>query len=542
MDTLFVNGRIRTLDPAQPQAEAIAVQGGRIAAVGSTAALLGHFGSATPAGKIVDLAGAHVLPGFTDCHVHFIAGGLALQAVNLQGAADPAEFAGRIASRAATAPPGEWITGGGWDQETWPGTPLPHRDWIDALTPDQPVFVTRLDLHVGLANSAALAVAGITAATPDPCGGEIIRDAATGEPTGLLKDKAMDLIGRCLPQPSDATRSAALRAALALAARNGITSVHDVTDWKQAQLCEWQLYREFCRRGELSCRIFARMPLLFWDERRAELPEFRLGPQADPWLRFGGLKGFVDGSLGGRTAYFFEPYIDAPGYCGLLNDEMFPAGTMERRIREADLAGLPVSVHAIGDRANAILLDIFAQVAAANGPRDRRWRIEHAQHLQPADVHRMAALGVIASVQPAHILDEAGWAEKKIGEQRGRMTYAFRSLADAGVLLAAGSDWPVARLDPLLGIYAAVTRRPLPGAFPDGWQPQQKLSVAQAVAAYTTGAALAEFAEAEKGSLAPGKFADFTVLSDDIFVIDPLAIPEVSVRMTVAGGNIVHGG
>lgn len=540
MDALFLNGHIRTLDPAQPLAEALAVKDGKIAAVGATADILALYASQVPPARVVDLAGRTVLPGFTDSHTHFIAGGFSLQAVDLLGAASPKDFTDRIAARAAAAKPGTWITGGGWDQEPWPGAPLPRRDWIDSFTAAHPVFVTRIDLHVGLANSAALAAAGITADTPDPRGGEIVRDPATGEPTGLLKDKAIDLIHRVQPETSREDRAGALKAALLLAAKHGVTSVHDVTDWKTAEFEEWKLFSDFCRRDELTCRIYARLPLLLWDKRRHELPEFRVGPSANPWLRFGGLKGFVDGSLGGRTAYFFDPYEDAPGYCGLLNDEMFPDGIMEQRIREADNAGLPVSIHAIGDRANALLLDIFSRVSLSNGNRDRRWRVEHAQHLRFQDIARMASLGVVASIQPAHILDEVGWAERSIGEARCRQIYAFKSLADAGVRLASGSDWPVAPLRPLFGIYAAATRSPLNGSLPGGWQPQQKLSVLQAIESYTVHAAYAEFAEAEKGAISPGKFADFAVLSADPCAMDPAGIKDLDVLMTVAGGKIVY--
>ena len=300
------------------------------------------------------------------------------------------------------------------------------------------------------------------------------------------------------------------------------------------------MFQEFRRQGKLTCRIYARLPLIDWDRRRDDLPRFRTGPAADPWLRFGGLKGFTDGSLGGRTAYFFDPYDDAPDYRGLLQEEMLPEGAMERRIREADLAGIPVSVHAIGDRANSILLDIFAGVAGANGPRDRRSRIEHAQHLREEDIQRMAQLGIIASVQPAHIIDDGGWAERRIGPERCRLTYAFRSLAAAGVRLAGGSDWPVAPLDPLLGIQAAVTRCTSDGLFPDGWHPEQRMTVDQAIHAFTLGAAYAEFAEAEKGSLTPGKFADCVVLSADPYAVSAATVREIRVLSTIAGGNVVY--
>ena len=480
------------------------------------------------------------MPGFIDAHTHFLTGGFSLKNVDLRGTAGPAEFVRRITDRVRLTPDGSWVRGSGWDQETWPGAPLPHKNWLDKFTPHIPVFVTRLDLHIGLANSAALRAAGITAGTPDPVGGEIFRDSVTGEPTGILKDSAVRLLESAMPKPTAADQAVALRLALKQAAAHGVTSIHDITDWTNPSWSEWELFQTFRRQNELTCRIYARLPLIDWDQRRQAFPRFQTGPTADPWLRFGGLKGFTDGSLGGRTAYFFAPYTDNPDNCGLLQDEMFPEGAMERRIREADLAGIPISVHAIGDRANALLLDILERVSACNGARDRRFRVEHAQHLRAADMARMAKLGVIASIQPAHVIDDGGWAERCIGAERCRLTYAFRSLAETGVRLAGGSDWTVAPLNPLLGIHAAVNRNTADGCFPAGWQSEQKLTVTQAIAAFTTGAAYAEFAESEKGSLTPGKFADLVVLSADPFAVAPSALQDISVLLTVAGGRVVH--
>ena len=409
-DFVIINANIHSLDPTRPRARAIAAKNGRIAAVGSDEAILAYAGRELPQAAVTDLGGKTVLPGFIDAHTHFIAGGFSLQSVNLRGAAGPEEFVGRIAERLRQTKPGDWVTGGGWDQETWPAAPLPRKQWIDGFSAENPVFVSRSDLHIGLANSAALRAAGIDATTPDPCGGEIFRDPASGEPTGILKDAAIRLVEAVMPKPSVADRESALRLALAKAAAEGVTSVHDVTDWGNPDWSEWALFQQFRARNELTCRIFARLPLIDWDRRRADMPAFLTGDAADPWLRFGGLKGFTDGSLGGHTAYFFEPYADAPGNCGLLLADMFPAGAMEQRLREADRAGIPVSVHAIGDQANAILLDIFESLTRSNGPRDRRLRIEHAQHLRQSDIERMGRLGVIASVQPAHLIDDGGWA------------------------------------------------------------------------------------------------------------------------------------
>ena len=537
---VIFNANIYTLDPEMPHAQAMAAANGRIVAIGSDADILAIAARKIPDAPVLDLDGKTVLPGFIDCHTHFLAGGFSLQAVKLSGISGPGEFVSRIAEQARHTEPGRWITGGGWDQETWPGAPLPCKEWIDAVTGDIPVFVTRIDLHIGLANSAALRSAGICATTADPCGGEIYRDPATGEPTGILKDAAIRLLEAVMPKPTFEEQTAALRLALKQAASHGVTSVHDVTDWGNPTWSEWALFQEFRRRDELTCRIYARLPLLDWDRKRNDFPSFQTGPEADPWLRFGGLKGFTDGSLGGHTAYFFEPYTDAPDYCGLLIEDMFPAGAMERRIQEADQAGFPVSLHAIGDRANSILLDIFEQIAAVNGSRDRRPRIEHAQHLRASDIPRMAQLGVVASIQPAHLIDDGGWAERCIGPKRCAMTYAFRSLLTAGVRLAGGSDWPVAPIDPLLGIHAAVNRCTSDGGFPAGWHPEQKLTVAQAIEAFTINAAYAEFAETEKGSLAPGKFADLVILSDDPYHMESGLLKDIQVLRTIVGGRIVY--
>jgi predicted amidohydrolase YtcJ len=538
-DLVIVNANIYSLDPATPRAEALAAKDGRILALGSNQSVLAVAAQEIPASPAIDLGGKTVLPGFIDAHTHFLAGGFSIQSVNLRGCSGPAEFIDRIAERVRLAKPDQWVTGGGWDQETWPGSPLPCKEWIDSFSDSTPVFMNRSDLHIGLANSAALRAANIDANTPDPCGGEIFRDS-TGNPTGILKDAAIRLLETAMPKPSAAAQESALRLALAQAASQGVTSVHDVTDWGNASWSEWALFQRFRQYNELTCRIFARLPLIDWDRCRDELPAFLSGPHADPWLRFGGLKGFTDGSLGGHTAFFFDPYTDAPDTCGLLLPDMFPSGSMERRIREADLAGIPVSIHAIGDRANSILLDIFESVAKTNGPRDRRFRIEHAQHLKQSDIDRMGRMGVIASVQPAHLIDDGGWADRGIGAVRSQLTYAFLSLVKAGVLLAGGSDWPVAPMSPLLGIHAAVNRNTADGQFPNGWIPKQKLSVTQAIEAFTTGAAYAEFAEADKGTLTPGKFADLVVLSADPYQIAATDIKDIQVLMTFVDGSPVY--
>lgn len=528
-DLALIDGRLWTGDRSRPWAEALAARGERIIAVGSNSDIKRLIGPKT---HLIELDGRLALPGFIDGHTHLLRGGFQLLSVDLRDAATQREFVRRIKEKAESLGPGRWITGGNWDHQLWPEAQLPTKELIDPHTQDNPVFVSRLDGHMGLANSLALRIAGIWRDTPDPPGGAIARDPKTGEPTGILKDAAMYLVLSRLPEPEGAERERALKAALNEAARSGITSIHDITPWE-----DYELFEQFRDSGRLTARIYARTPIKDW-ERQAEIIA-RHGT-GDHWLRLGGVKGFMDGSLGSTTALFFEPYLDVPNARGLSADDNTPEGRIKEYIRGADRAGLQCSIHAIGDRANHLLLNYFEEVARENGPRDRRFRIEHAQHLCPSDLARFARLGIIASMQPYHAIDDGRWAEKRIGPERIKTSYAFGSLLRSGAKLAFGSDWPVAPISPLLGIYAAVTRRTLGGKNPDGWVPEQKITVAEAVLAYTYGCAYAEFSEREKGSLQAGKLADIVVLERDIFNIDPRQIPQVEVTYTIVGGQIVY--
>lgn len=529
IDLILFNAVVRTMDTDCPQAEAVAIFGSRIAAVGTTQQIKALAGPRT---RLIDAGGGLVLPGFNDAHVHFLSGGFQLSSLDLRDARSPEEFRDRLRGAAAARPPGAWITGGQWDHEAWPGAPLPSRQWIDGVTSQHPVLIRRLDGHMALANSLALQKAGITKHTPDPPGGQIVRDPATGEPTGLLKDAAIELVNRVMPQPSFEEKMAAARAATEHAARLGVTSVHDMS----ADV-DVGVYLELARRGQLKTRVYAVTPLTDW--QRWARTGLRAGFGGD-LLRVGGVKGFSDGSLGASTALFFEPYADAPDWCGLAADEMLPEGAMLERVRAADRAGLQVMIHAIGDRANDMVLSIFEQVIREHGPRDRRFRIEHAQHLRPQDIPRFGRAGIIASMQPYHCADDGRWAERRLGARRCQTTYAFRALLDAGARLAFGSDWPVAPLDPLQGIAAAVTRQTLDGRHPDGWVPAQKITVAEAVRAYTLGSAYAEFTDHLKGSITPGKLADLIMLDRDIFTIPPTEIGQTRVRLTVMNGQVVY--
>ncbi len=529
-DLILLNGKIWTGNARQqPEAEAIACLGPRIVAVGTSAQIRKLAGVST---RVIDLKGRRVVPGFNDAHVHFFDGGAGLASVQLRDAKTPVEFRDRIGAFAKKLPKGRWVLNGNWDHENWQPAVLPTRQLIDAITPDNPVFINRLDGHMCLANSFALKLAGVTQATPDPPGGTIVRDAQ-GEPTGVLKDAAMNFVYRIIPNPSAEEIAEALKAAMRYAAENGVTSVQDMS----AAPDVLAVYQTLLQRGELTVRVSGHQPLSQW-ERLA-----RVGIQAgfgSDKLKIGGLKGFADGSLGSTTALFFEPYLDDPKTAGLPSDEMIKEAEMRDRVIAADKAGLHIAIHAIGDKANQTILDFYAAAVQANGPRDRRFRIEHAQHLRPAEIKRLATQQVIASMQPYHAIDDGRWAENRIGKERAQGTYAFRALLDAGAVLAFGSDWFVAPMEPLMGIYAAVTRRTLDGKHPNGWGPEQKITVAEAVRAFTYGSAYASFDEKVKGTLEVGKLADLVALSDDIFRIDPALIEKVKVELTVFDGKVIY--
>jgi len=522
--SLVIYGRIWTGDSARPWAQALAVSGEKIAAVGDSASVSSFVGKAT---RVIDNA-AMVVPGFMDGHTHFIYGGFQLTQVDLRDADTPEEFIRRIKNYAAKARPGDWILGGNWDHERWPGTPLPDRSWIDSVTPNNPVFVDRLDGHMTLGNSLTLKLAHIDRSTKDVAGGTIVR-RPDGDPTGVVKDAAQNLVYAVQPTPSPQQSDAAIDRAMHWAASKGITGVGDVSvPWFEVDA----LQRAHAA-GRMITRVAVYVPFQDW---RRMADRVRANGVGDDWLRVAGVKGYVDGSLGSTTALFYQPYNDAPETSGLLVN---PEDSLKRWIGAADSAGLQVAVHAIGDRANGLILDIYDSVAKAHGPRDRRFRIEHAQHLRPQDIGRIARQGVIASMQPYHAIDDGRWAEKRIGPERIKTTYAFRSLLDAGARLAFGSDWTVAPLDPILGIYAAVTRRTLDGKHPGGWVPEQKITVEEALRAYTAGNAYAVFAENKRGKLASGYLADVTILDHDLTRIQPEAIKDAQVKATIVGGKLV---
>jgi predicted amidohydrolase YtcJ len=522
--TLAILGRIWTANPKQPWAEAVAIRDDRIVAVGSADDIEEQL---TPETETIHAGDGLVVPGLIDSHIHLIDGGLRLASVQLRDATSRAEFVRRIAEYAKKQPPGTWITGGDWDHSLWGGE-LPSRDWIDAVTANNPVWINRLDGHMSLANSAAMKSAGIGDDVKDVDGGEIVRDAE-GRPTGVFKDNAMGMIDRAEPNRTTEQLLAATVAGMDYLAARGVTAVHHLGTFQHLQV--FRLARE---RGLLKTRIHACTPLQQW---RRLSDEVKARGRGDEWLKIGGLKGFVDGSLGSHTAAFLEPFSDEPADRGLLVNTI---EDLESWTSEADRVGLQVAVHAIGDRAIRLQLDVFERVSAANGPRDRRFRIEHAQHLAPADIPRFAKLDVIASMQPYHAIDDGRWAERVIGAERSETTYAFRSLLDRGARLAFGSDWYVAPPTPTEGIYAAVTRRTLDGEHPEGWVPQQKISVEEALRAYTIDAAYAAFNESSLGSIEPGKLADIVILDRNLFDIPAEVLNTVPISATIVGGKVVY--
>lgn len=521
---VIYNARVWTANSAQPWADAVAVQGDKILAVGAWDDLKQHV---DPQTRVIDAHGGMITPGWIDSHIHLLMGGQQLASVQLRDVKSREEFTKRIAEFAKQTKPGMWITGIDWDHTLWGGE-LPTRDWIDAVTTDNPVFLQRLDGHMALANSAALRAANIGDDVKDVEGGTIVRDAK-GRPTGMLKDNAMNLVSRVIPEYAPSQQLAALDAAMNYLSENGVTSVHHMGGWD-----ELAIFRQAHATGRLKARIYAAVPLDTWKRLETEIASSGSG---DEWLRIGGLKGYVDGSLGSHTAAFLSPFTDDAASTGLLvntPDDLY-AWTSA-----ADRAKLHVMVHAIGDRAIRIQLDIYERVAKENGPRDRRFRIEHAQHIAPDDIARFAKLGVIPSMQPYHAIDDGRWADTVIGPARSRSTYAFRSLIDAGSKPALGSDWPVAPATPLEGIYAAVTRRTLDDKHPDGWVPEEKISVEEALRGYTIDAAHAGFEEQIKGSIVPGKLADLVLIDRDLTSIPPETIRDAKVELTIVGGKVVY--
>ena len=513
---IITNATIWTGNTNQPTAQAVAIAGDTILAIGTNQAIQAFKGTET---ETIDLQGQFVTPGFIDCHVHLMMGGNALLSVELRDANTPAIFSQRIVDYAKTIEKGEWILEGNWDHTLWGGE-LPKKEWIDAVTQDNPVAIYRLDGHMILANSAALKMAGIDKNTPDVKSGKIIKDK-NGNPTGILKGNAMNAVFDKIPPLSAARKEAGLKAAMNYLLANGVTSVHDVDS-----IGTYSIAKKLKDADELGVRIYSINPVYRWKELVG------VDRKDNNFLKRGGLKGFVDGSLGSHTAAFHRPYTDQPTDKGFFINS---AENLHQWIDHADKNNFQVMVHAIGDRAIHSLLNVYEQIIAENGTKDRRLRIEHAQHIAPVDIPRFGKMGVIASMQPYHAIDDGRWAEALIGPERIKTTYAFKSLLDANTTIAFGSDWPVAPAIPLLGMHAAVTRQTLDGKNPNGWVPEQKITIEQALMAYTKNAAFAAHEEGIKGTLEVGKLADFVVLNKDLTQIVPTQIKEVKVLQTYVG-------
>jgi len=527
-DLVIQGGPVWTgLSTGRGKPGAVAIAGGKILAVGDSAELARYIGSKT---QVLDARGGLIMPGFADGHTHFVDGGFQLASIDLRNAASPQEFVRRIKEYAAHLKPGEWILGGDWDHTLWRGAPLPRHDWIDSVTPNNPLFLSRLDGHMALANAAAMRAAKVSRETRVPVGGEMPRDAR-GDPIGIFKDNAEGLVDAAIPAPSPEQEDSAVARALKYAASLGVTATANMS----ASWANLAAYRRMEHAGRMTARVVLYLPIDEW--KAVAESAGRGGGGGDDWVRIGGVKGYMDGSAGSRTAYFFEPFSDSAGYYGLMHQ---PEAQMRAWVGAADSAGLQIAVHAIGDRANAIILAIYDSVTHAHGARDRRFRVEHAQHLRPREIPLFGARRVVASMQPYHAIDDGRWVEQRIGPERIKTTYAFRTLLDTDAPLAFGSDWTVASLDPMMGVYAAVTRRTLDDKNPGGWVPEQKINVGEALRAYTYGNAWATFNEQKWGTLAAGRFGDVVVLDRDPFAVAPESLGTIKPRYTIVGGRVVY--
>lgn len=527
-DLVIIPSRIFTADSKHPWAEAVAIRGETITKVGTESEISGLIGGDT---LVLRLPEALVVPGFNDAHVHMFEGGESLVGIQLRDARDEDEFRERIAAYVENLPEGSWVLYGNWDHESWPSRRHPVRELIDPVTPRHPVFVTRLDGHISLANSLALRLAGVTEDTPDPEGGTIVRDRNTGEPTGILIDAAQDMVRNVIPEPDDASVRRVLEAALKHAAELGVTSVQDNTD---PQI--YRVYKQLLEEGKLSARINAWYPI----SMRNTLAESGIrGPEGNMWLRRGTVKVFADGSMGAGSAWFFEPYSDDPSTSGLAMDS---EEDLRRMIIEADSLGFDIACHAIGDRANAVTLDAFQEAIRINDGRisPRRHRIEHAQVVRDEDMERFLKLGTIASIQPSHAIDDMRWAETRIGRERCSQAYRVGSFLKMGIPVALGTDWFVEPLDPRVGLYAAVTREFPEGGPEGGWFPAERITLQEALTAYTLGSAYAEGMEEIKGKIAEGYLADITIFARDLFEADPCEWLTIPVIRTITGGRVVY--
>ena len=523
----FINGKIYTVNEKQPFAEAVVIEGNKILFVGSNIEAKEFITSET---KVTDLQGKLMVPGFIDDHAHFTNGGFYLLGLDLSKTSSVKEFEETLKDYISTRK-GRWITGGRWDHGKWDVKEIPTKEMIDNFSKETPVFISRYDGHMGLANSVALKLAEITKDTKSPEGGLIVKDKVTGEPTGILKDNAMDLISIIIPEPSKQEYIEAVEAALKYAREVGVTTVEDITFPN-----DLSAYQEIEKDGNLTCRIYTHLPIDDYKNLVNLNIQHNFGGDK---IQLGALKAYADGSLGSTTAWFFNPYKQDTTTTGLPND-IITDGRFKKWAFEIDKNKLQICVHAIGNKANSYILDVYSEIKNNNPVWDRRFRIEHAQHIIKEDIKRFKDIGVIASVQPEHLLDDGIWVSKRIGDERAKLTHIYKSLIDEGVVVAFGTDWPVVDLNPMLGLYAAVTRRTDDGKNPNGWLPEQKLTIEQAIKCYTLNSAYAAFQENVKGSIEVGKLADMIVLNDNLLTIDPVKIKDVKVDMTIFDGKVIY--
>lgn len=524
-DRIYFNAKIWTGDSSLPWASALSIRGNQLLFVGNE---FETYRSRST--EMIDIRGKMIVPGLIDNHTHFLSGGHNLGGINLRNAKSKQEFIQMVREYCLQHADNRWILGGDWDHESWGGE-LPAREWIDSVTGNHPVFVSRYDGHMAFANSRALQFAKVADNTKSPNGGEIIRNK-NGEMTGVFKDEAMNIIFGAIPPPSEKELDEYLHTAVAHAFSNGVTQVHDMGSY--GGWTDLTTYRRAQQHNQLDLRLYSFVPFNTWQR----LDSFcKVNGKGNGMLRWGGVKGFVDGSLGSTTAWFYKPYLDAPNTSGFtVND----SNDITKWVLGADKAGLQVAVHAIGDRANDFLLNLFSMAATENGERDRRFRIEHAQHLTQEAIKRFAPERIIPSMQPYHAIDDSRWAYKRLDEERLKGTYAFKSLLNTKANLTFGSDWTVAPLSPLAGIYAAVTRRTLDDKNDKGWYPEQRLTVEEALRCYTYNNAYAGFQENKVGILKKNMLADFVVLSENLFEIAPEKIKEVTVILTVINEKEVY--
>ncbi len=535
-DLIIINAKIWAGPgrPGDPAPDSIAIIGDAIADVGSSFDITrDRLGKDT---RMLDAQGRRVIPGMTDSHTHLIGGGFQLVRLNLRDAKNRDEFVKAVESAAKEKKEGEWVLGGRWSVDSWKDPSTPKAEWLDPVTGKTPTFLTRMDGHEALVNSAALKLAGIDAKGPaDPPGGEIERDPKTREPTGILKESAMELVDKLIPEPSAKDRYESLLRAMRHANSLGITSVHDMSG-----LADLEAFRQAGRDRTLTVRITSYLSTTDWAKYADQIAKDHMDLN-DKMLYLAGFKGYMDGSLGSRTAYMLDPYADADSHSpyprGQLTAFAAKNDSFVEQVTAADSKGLQLAVHAIGDQANHLLLDAYEAAAKRNSTSDMRHRIEHAQHLLVDDIPRFARLGVVASMQPLHKADDGRYAEKAIGSDRLRGSYAFRELLNAKALLVFGSDWPVVSMNPFEGVASAVTAKTLDGKT---WQPDHSITVQEAMAAYTAWPPRAIHREATLGLIEPGKLADLVILKDDPFTIAPDKLQSVRVGQTIVGGNIVY--